>query len=237
MSEEISNASTNVPRSMLVSVLLNGTLGFAMLIAVLFCSGDVSAESIIETPTGYPFIAIFVQATQSVGGSTGMAIIICALGICATIAFLASASRMTWAFARDHGLPFWRYLAKVSLCHPACSSQATNPSTTKGRTSKFHPSNLHPRHRHHLLPPRPHQHRLRHRLQRRHLPHHQRPILLLPPRRRPPPLPPLHRLHHHPHHLRSQPQNRHRRRNRQRSRRHQSHLGSLPLPGPAGHRN
>ncbi|KAL8896390.1 MAG: hypothetical protein Q9192_003116 [Flavoplaca navasiana] len=113
MSEEISNASTNVPRSMIVSVLLNGTLGFAMLIAVLFCSGDVSAESIIETPTGYPFLAIFVQATQSVGGSTGMAIIIVALGICATIAFLASASRMTWAFARDHGLPFWRYLAKV----------------------------------------------------------------------------------------------------------------------------
>ncbi|KAL9023096.1 MAG: hypothetical protein Q9180_008394, partial [Flavoplaca navasiana] len=99
--------------SFLVSVLLNGTLGFAMLLAVLFCSGDVSAESIIETPTGYPFIAIFVQATQSVGGSTGMAIIIVALGICATIAFLASASRMTWAFARDHGLPFWRYLAKV----------------------------------------------------------------------------------------------------------------------------
>ncbi|KAI4267972.1 MAG: hypothetical protein L6R38_008013 [Xanthoria sp. 2 TBL-2021] len=113
MSEEITNASTNVPRSMLVSVLLNGTLGFAMLVAVLFCSGDITAEAIIETPTGYPFIAIFVQATQSVGGSTGMAVVIVSLGICATIAFLASASRMTWAFARDRGLPMWRYLSKV----------------------------------------------------------------------------------------------------------------------------
>ena len=114
MSEEIANASTNVPRSMIVSILLNGTLGFAMLIAVLFCSGDVTAESIVETPTGYPFIAIFVQATRSVGGSTGMAIIIVVLGICATIAFVASSSRMTWSFARDHGLPFWRSLSKVS---------------------------------------------------------------------------------------------------------------------------
>ncbi|KAL8846091.1 MAG: hypothetical protein Q9221_008800 [Calogaya cf. arnoldii] len=113
MSEEIANASTNVPRSMIVSILLNGTLGFSMLVAVLFCSGDITSESIIETPTGYPFIAIFVQATQSVGGSTGMAIVIVALGICATIAFLASASRMTWAFARDRGLPMWRYLSKV----------------------------------------------------------------------------------------------------------------------------
>ncbi|KAI4109309.1 MAG: hypothetical protein LQ339_001809 [Xanthoria mediterranea] len=113
MSEEIANASTNVPRSMLVSVLLNGALGFAMLVAVLFCSGDITAEEIIETPTGYPFIAIFVQATRSIGGSTGMAVVVVALGICATIAFLASASRMTWAFARDRGLPMWRYLNKV----------------------------------------------------------------------------------------------------------------------------
>ncbi|KAL9000335.1 MAG: hypothetical protein Q9169_001052 [Polycauliona sp. 2 TL-2023] len=113
MSEEIANASTNVPRSMIVSVLLNGTLGFAMLLAVLFCSGDLTQEAIIDTPTGYPFMAIFVQATQSVGGTTGMVVVIVSLGICATIAFLASASRMTWAFARDHGLPMWRYLSKV----------------------------------------------------------------------------------------------------------------------------
>ncbi|KAL8695665.1 MAG: hypothetical protein Q9224_003252 [Gallowayella concinna] len=108
---EIANASTNVPRSMLVSILLNGVLGFSMLIAVLFCVGNI--EEIIETPTGYPFIAIFVQATRSIGGSTGMASIIVVLGICAVIAFVASASRMTWSFARDHGLPFWYYLSKV----------------------------------------------------------------------------------------------------------------------------
>ncbi|KAL8811645.1 MAG: hypothetical protein Q9223_007490 [Gallowayella weberi] len=116
MSEEIANASTNVPRSMLVSIFLNGTLGFSMLIAVLFCIGNI--EEIIETPTGYPFIAIFVQATRSIGGSTGMASLIAILGICAEIAFVASASRMTWSFARDHGLPFWKYLSKVSQSLP-----------------------------------------------------------------------------------------------------------------------
>ncbi|KAL8668430.1 MAG: hypothetical protein Q9168_006936 [Polycauliona sp. 1 TL-2023] len=131
MSEEIANASTNVPRSMVVSVLLNGTLGFAMLIAVLFCSGDPTADAIVDTPTGYPFIAIFVQATQSVGGSTGMAVVIVALGICATIAFLASTSRMTWAFARDHGLPMWQYLSKVSLGRPALFRPYNAPSVAQ----------------------------------------------------------------------------------------------------------
>ncbi|KAL8752452.1 MAG: hypothetical protein Q9184_005731 [Pyrenodesmia sp. 2 TL-2023] len=111
MSEEIANASTNVPRSILTSILLNGFLGFAMLIAVLFCLGDV--EAILETPTHYPFMAIFLNATQSTSGATAMAAVILVLGICATIAFVATSSRMTWSFARDHGLPFWRYLSKV----------------------------------------------------------------------------------------------------------------------------
>ncbi|KAI4137931.1 MAG: hypothetical protein LQ341_004905 [Variospora aurantia] len=111
MSEEISNAAVNVPRSMLTSVMLNGTLGFAMLVAVLFCLGDI--EQIVETNTGYPFMEIFLNATQSVGGAAAMASIVVTLGICATIALLASSSRMTWSFARDRGLPFSRYLGKV----------------------------------------------------------------------------------------------------------------------------
>ncbi|KAL9023162.1 MAG: hypothetical protein Q9196_007359 [Gyalolechia fulgens] len=111
MSEEIANASINVPRSMMASVILNGTLGFAMLIAVLFCLGDI--ESAIETPTGYPFLAIFQTGVQSLGGSTTMGAIVAVMGVCATIAFVATSSRMTWSFARDHGLPFWRHLSKV----------------------------------------------------------------------------------------------------------------------------
>lgn len=55
---------------MFVSVLLNGTLGFAMSVAILFCSGDL--EAAFESPTGFPFMAIFLNATNSVGGATGM---------------------------------------------------------------------------------------------------------------------------------------------------------------------
>lgn len=111
MSEEIQNPSINVPRAMITSITLNAFLGFGMLIAVLLCLGDI--EDAIQTPTGYPFMEIFLQATNSVAGSTAMAAIVTALGVCATIGFVASSSRMTWSFARDRGLPFWKQLSRV----------------------------------------------------------------------------------------------------------------------------
>ena len=41
MSEEMQNAALNVPRAIFTSVFLNGVLGFAMLMALLFCLGDI----------------------------------------------------------------------------------------------------------------------------------------------------------------------------------------------------
>ena len=40
MSEEIENAALNVPRAIFTTMLLNGSTGFGMAIAVLFCLGD-----------------------------------------------------------------------------------------------------------------------------------------------------------------------------------------------------
>ena len=112
MSEEIQDASRVVPYSLLSSITLNGFLGFGMLLAVLFCLGDL--EAVLTSPTDYPFMEIFLQATHSAAGSTVMITIVTVLQICATIACLAGSSRMTWSFARDHGLPGWRVLSKVS---------------------------------------------------------------------------------------------------------------------------
>lgn len=114
MSEEIRNPSKIVPASMIASMTLNGILGFGMLVAVLFCSGNI--EEALATGTGYPFMEIFLKGTQSVNGSAAMIAIIIILAMCATIAVLASSSRLTWSFARDRGLPGWRLLRQVSHC-------------------------------------------------------------------------------------------------------------------------
>ena len=56
MSEEVRNASKTIPRIMLATLVFNGALGFAMLVTLCFCIGNL--EEVLETPTGYPFIQV-----------------------------------------------------------------------------------------------------------------------------------------------------------------------------------
>lgn len=112
MSEEIQNAALNVPRAIMASITLNGALGFGMLIAILFAIGNV--EAVLMTPTGFPFIEIFFQATRSAAGTTAMSCIIITLIVCATVGNVATSSRMIWSFARDRGLPFSPFIGKAS---------------------------------------------------------------------------------------------------------------------------
>ncbi|CAI7578757.1 unnamed protein product [Penicillium manginii] len=111
MSEEIKNASTAVPTSIMLSVLINGSLGFGMLIAMLFCLGDI--EAALDSPTGYPFMSIFLQATRSVAGTAIMGSIITTMGISTSVGMLATTSRQFWSFARDRGIPGWRLWSQV----------------------------------------------------------------------------------------------------------------------------
>jgi choline transport protein len=113
MAEEIHNASTIVPWAMISTIMLNGVMGLALLIALLFCLGDINAA--LETPTGFPFIEIFVQATNSNAAATGMTCLILLLMIAAAIGIMATASRLLWSFARDNGVPFSNYISRVSV--------------------------------------------------------------------------------------------------------------------------
>ena len=68
--EEIESAAKVIPRSMIASVGINGVLGFAMLVATLFCLGD--EQSVTQTPTHFPFLAVFQNATKSNAGTSVM---------------------------------------------------------------------------------------------------------------------------------------------------------------------
>lgn len=114
MVEEIKDASTVVPQSMMIGIMVNGVLGFAMLLALLFCIGNV--DDALNTPTKFPFIEIFAQATGSHGGAVGMTTLVLFLIIFATIVTVTATSRMTWAFARDKGLPGSGIIGRVH--HP-----------------------------------------------------------------------------------------------------------------------
>ena len=134
MSEEIQNAATVVPWSILSSIIINGALAFAMMIATLFITQDLKAA--LSSPTGYPFMEIFKQATGSTAGATVMASIITVMQLFANVGLLASCSRMSWSFARDRGLPGYKWLSKVeseisfTLCRLISPLLQVNPRTS-----------------------------------------------------------------------------------------------------------
>lgn len=97
----------------MASLFLNGALGFVMLVTYCFCLGNV--EEILGTKTGYPFIQVFYNVTNSLGGASAMTAILITLTVCGCISNVATASRQLFAFARDGGLPFSPFLAHVSF--------------------------------------------------------------------------------------------------------------------------
>ncbi|KAJ5162885.1 amino acid/polyamine transporter I [Penicillium coprophilum] len=111
MAEEVKNAKFVVPRSMIYGILINGLLAFCYLIAILYSMGDYMEA--VTSPTGYPIITITYQATKSKAAT----FILMTMGILpGWIGFfngLASVTRLTWAFARDNGLPFSVFFARV----------------------------------------------------------------------------------------------------------------------------
>ncbi|KAL8991734.1 MAG: hypothetical protein Q9169_007699, partial [Polycauliona sp. 2 TL-2023] len=112
MCEEIQNASTVVPWAMIGSIFVNGILGFAMVIFLLFCLGDI--DKALKTPTKYPFIEIFYQGVRnSKAGAIALVSLIEVLLVFCCISLMAASSRMMWAFARDKGLPGWQYLSRI----------------------------------------------------------------------------------------------------------------------------
>ena len=102
LAEEVRNASTVVPWCMVSTVLLNGALGFAVVIAFSFCIMPTIDDALVIS-TGYDFMEVFYTA-RGTAGTAGMTAVLTILMWCATFGFLATASRQTWAFARDRKL-------------------------------------------------------------------------------------------------------------------------------------
>jgi len=86
-------------------------MGFGFLIAVLFSLGDLYVA--LGSKTGFPIIEVVYGATESKLATSLMISGIIFSAITSTWANLAAASRTTWAFSRDNGLPYSSYFAHV----------------------------------------------------------------------------------------------------------------------------
>lgn len=95
---------------MITAVLLNSVMMFAYVLAVLFFIGDHDAV----TAARMPILEVYYQATQSKAAATIMVLMQTSILVLALFNCTASVSRLTWAFAKDKGLPFSEFFSKVS---------------------------------------------------------------------------------------------------------------------------
>ena len=115
MIEEVPNASVDGPKIMIYCQFIGISSGFVFLIVLLFASGGAeNAETIVKSTVG-PLLEIAYLATSNKVGAVCLLVfpLICFTFAC--WAALTTASRMTFAFARDGGLPLSSLWWKV---HP-----------------------------------------------------------------------------------------------------------------------
>ncbi|KAL9018144.1 MAG: hypothetical protein Q9185_004551 [Variospora sp. 1 TL-2023] len=116
MAEETKGADYVVPWCIVSTSALNGLLGLGVLLSMLYVTPNIDA--VLESPSGelgYPFMQVVLDSVGSYAGATVMICIVISMFTFACIAFLATASRIVFAFGRDKGLPFWQTMATV---HP-----------------------------------------------------------------------------------------------------------------------
>lgn len=110
LAEEIPNPRVNIPRIIWLSVLIGAITGGLFMVVCLFCIQDL--DSVLNSPTGNPFIQLLMDAM----GLNGAAVCVALFelnGLGQGISIMTTASRLTWSFARDGGFPFSGWLSHV----------------------------------------------------------------------------------------------------------------------------
>lgn len=125
MAEELKDASRQLPKVMLCMAFINYCVGFFMLLAFAFVVGDV--EEVLASPTGQPYIQVIWNVTRSRGGTIAMVALVISVFLFTAVNIHTAASRQIWAFARDGGLPFSRWINHV------CAPQGQNPGISESK--------------------------------------------------------------------------------------------------------
>ena len=85
---------------------------FCFVICLMFTIGNLN--TVTNSDTGLPMIEVYYLATNSVAATNIFTVAIFLIVFVSLFNAYASVSRLTWAFARDNGLPFSKVFSKVS---------------------------------------------------------------------------------------------------------------------------
>jgi amino acid transporter len=107
--EETADPTRNAPWGIFLSVLVSGIAGYLLLVFVTLAIGDVGVAAGDRSPFQY----ILRHALGARLGAALVWVVIGAMWFCG-LSSVTSNSRMLFAFARDGGMPFSPWLARVS---------------------------------------------------------------------------------------------------------------------------
>jgi len=74
------------------SLVVNGLMGLVYCVVLLYSTGPI--EDLVNTPTGFPFMQIFLRAIKRCVGATLLSLTIALTAVAAMVAGTASMSRM-----------------------------------------------------------------------------------------------------------------------------------------------
>ncbi|KAJ6261346.1 hypothetical protein Dda_4016 [Drechslerella dactyloides] len=112
MCEEVRHPSTQVPKAMVGTILLNTICGLIFLIPLVFVIPDLAELAALAS--GQPLPTIIKSAVGSAGGAFGLLIPLMVLAIMCGVGCTTASSRATWAFARDGAIPGSRWWKQIN---------------------------------------------------------------------------------------------------------------------------
>lgn len=114
MCEEVQEPTTQVPKAMVGTVVINTIAGLLFLIPLVFVVPDLA--QLIALPSGQPVPTILKSAVGSSGGAFGLLIPLIVLGLICGTGCTTATSRCIWAFARDGAIPgsgWWKQVNRT----------------------------------------------------------------------------------------------------------------------------
>ena len=121
------DAAIVVPKVIMRSLWISGICGLLVVVTFVFCIPSVADA--LSHPTGYSFLYVM---QLSVPNGVIVCVLLVLLGLVgsSSIGFAAATARITYAFARDQGLPFSQWIGMVCVmaakgCQPANGNRST----------------------------------------------------------------------------------------------------------------
>jgi amino acid transporter len=104
MAEECKEPEVEVPRAMALCIPCGGIAGLFFILPLCFTLPPL--EVVLEAPYGQALPFIIYKVMGSTAGAIVVMVMILLVTLLCSISITTAASRCTWAFSRDHALPF-----------------------------------------------------------------------------------------------------------------------------------